>query len=70
VTDRSDATILTLRFADGRGKRLEIEPTANGPVLVERILTKGGDWRVAGEQELDTVAIENAEAISLSRHRG
>jgi len=59
MTDRGDATVVTLRYADGRGKRLEIEPRDDGRFeIVERILTKGGDWRPAGTTVADAVEIE------------
>jgi hypothetical protein len=60
MTDRGDATVVTLRFADGRGKRLTIEPRDDGCFEIEeRILTKGGDWRPAGTELAESVSIED-----------
>lgn len=59
MTDREDTRVLTLRYADGRGKRLEIEPREDGRYdVIERILTKGGDWKPAGTEIAASVAIE------------
>lgn len=63
MTDRSDVAVIVFRFADGRAKRLEIEPTTTGFVLEEAILTKGGDWHHAGDDELDDVLVENVETL-------
>jgi hypothetical protein len=62
VTDRTDAAVIVFRFADGRAKRLEIEPTTTGFVLEESILTKGGDWHHAGD-DLDDVLVENIDTL-------
>jgi hypothetical protein len=61
--DRADAAVIVFRFADGRAKRLEIEPAVNGFHLEESILTKGGDWHFAGDDELDDVLVENVETL-------
>jgi len=58
--DRTDATVITLRYADGRGKRLAIEPRDDGRhEIEERILTKGGEWRPVGTEIADAVHIED-----------
>jgi hypothetical protein len=60
MTDRGDATVVTLRYADGRGKRLEIERRDDDRFeIAERILTKGGDWRPAGTELAESVSIED-----------
>jgi hypothetical protein len=60
MTDGSDAAVVTLRFADGRGRRLEIEPRDDGRFEVaERVLTKGGEWRPTGTEIAETVSIED-----------
>jgi hypothetical protein len=60
MTDRSDARVLTLRFTDGRGKRLEIEPRDDGRFEVEeRVLTNGGEWRPVGTEITEAVDIED-----------
>lgn len=60
MTDCADATVVTLRFADGRGQRFEIEPRDDGRFEVEeRILTKGGDWKFAGSEPAESVSIED-----------
>jgi hypothetical protein len=60
MTDRSDTTVITLRFADGRGKRLELDPRDDGHVdVTERVLTKGGEWRAIGTDRARTVAIDD-----------
>jgi len=63
VTDHAAPAVLVFRFADGRAKRLEIEPTATGFVLEEAILTKGGDWHDAGDDELEDVILENVDVL-------
>jgi hypothetical protein len=60
MTGRDDATVVTLRFADGRGQRFEIEPREDGGFEVEeRILTKGGDWKFVGTEPAESVSIED-----------
>lgn len=62
--DRSDALVLTLRFADGRGQRLVVEPCSEDPrakhTLVDKRLTNGGSYRTASTDALDAVGVENA----------
>jgi len=60
MTDRADARVLTLRYADGRGKRLEIEPREDSRYdVTESVLTKGGDWRPIGTETAEAVAVED-----------
>jgi hypothetical protein len=60
MIDRADGTTLTLRFADGRGKRFEIDPRDDGRFAVtERVLTRGGDWRPVGTEIATAVGIDN-----------
>jgi len=60
MTDRSDGTTVTLRFVDGRGKRLEIEPRSDDRFAVtERVLTKGGEWRPVGTEIATALDIDN-----------
>jgi hypothetical protein len=60
MTDRADGTTVTLRFADGRGKRFEIEPRADGRfAVIERVLTRGGDWRPVGTEIATALDIDN-----------
>jgi hypothetical protein len=59
MTDRTDTRVLTVRYQDGRGKRLEIEPREDGHFdVTERVLTKGGDWRPVGTETAEAVNIE------------
>lgn len=63
-SDRSDALVLTLRFVDGRGQRLVVEPGSEDPrgehTLVDKRLTKGGTFDAKSSDPLDAIAVENA----------
>jgi len=60
--DRTEATVIALRFANGRGRRLEIDPRDDGRFeIAERILTKGGDWRPVGTELAESVAVETPD---------
>lgn len=62
VADRSEAVVITLRFADGRAKRLELEPRADGShELTERVLTKGGQFRPLGTEIVDSLSIDRPD---------
>jgi hypothetical protein len=59
--------VLTLRYAGGRGQRLEIEPGCEDPradyTLDEWTLTKGGAWKPAGAEAVTNVDLENVHAL-------
>jgi hypothetical protein len=62
--DRSDALVVTLRYAGGRGQRLIVEPGSDDPradhTLHEETLTRGGEFLPAGSDPVETIAIEGA----------
>lgn len=66
-SDRSDALVLTLRYAGGRGQRLEIEPGSEDPradyTLHEEILTRGEEFLPAGSDPVASVDLENAQLL-------
>jgi hypothetical protein len=68
MPDRSDALVLTLRYAGGRGQRLIIEPGSEDPraayTLDEAVLTKGGAWDPAGSEAVADVSIENPGLVA------
>jgi hypothetical protein len=72
MTDRSDTGRATIRYADGRGARLEIEPGSAHPegrfTVTESILTKGGDWKPTGTDDARAVAVERPGDATLRRH--
>jgi len=72
MTDRAEAGRITIRYADGRGARLEIEPGSDHPegrvTVTESILTKGGDWRPTGTDDARAVSVERPGDESLRRH--
>jgi len=60
MTDRS--AVLTLRYRDGRGHRLRIEPRSDGRHdVIEEIETKGEGFREVGVDVADQVAVESPE---------
>jgi hypothetical protein len=60
--DRSDATVVTLRYSDGRGQRLRIEPRSDGRHdVVEEVETRGDGFREVGHEVADQVAVESPE---------
>lgn len=60
--DRSDATVVTVRYGDGRAQRWEYEPRSDGRYdVTERVLTEGGTFRVVGEDIAETVDVETPD---------
>jgi hypothetical protein len=60
MTDRSDATVITVRSTAG-GTRYVFEPRSDGDhTMYEKTLTKGGDWRTVGKRIVSEVTVENA----------
>jgi len=72
MTDRSDAGRITIDYVDGRGARLEIEPGSEHPegrfTVVESILTKGGDWKPTGTDDVRGINIERPGDATARRH--
>jgi hypothetical protein len=72
MTDRSDARVVTVRYADGRGARLEIEPGSEHPEgrfsVTESILRKGGTWKPTGTDDARAVSIERPSDAATRRH--
>lgn len=59
MTDRSDATVLTIRSNAG-GTRYIFEPRSDGDyTMMEKTLTKGGHWRKVGKRIVSEIDIEN-----------
>lgn len=57
--DRSDATVVTLRYPDGRGERIVLEPRGDGTTdVVEKRLTKSGEYREVGHEVAESVSVE------------
>lgn len=69
--DSSDALVVTLRYAGGRGQRLEIEPGSEDPradhTLHERTLTKGGEWKAAGAENVTAIDVEGVVDATPAR---
>lgn len=50
---------VTLEYPDGRAARFEFSERDDGRVdVVEKTLTKGGDYRTVGHEVADHVAVE------------
>jgi hypothetical protein len=59
MTDRSDAIVVTISDTYDGGTRYVFEPRDGGGYeMVEKTLTKGGDWRTVGSKLVDSVEIE------------
>jgi hypothetical protein len=71
-SDRSQARVVTLRYVDGRGARLEVDRGSEHPearfTAAESILTKGGTWRATGTDDVRAVSIERPHDDTLRRH--
>jgi hypothetical protein len=58
MMDRSDAVVVTTKH-NGHGYRRVFEPRSDGRYdVVEKTLTKAGDWREVGYEVVDEVAVE------------
>lgn len=56
--DRTDATVITLRYRDGRGERIEIEPRGDGTHdVVEKTLQRDGTFREIGHDIAERVDV-------------
>ena len=50
---------LEVEYNDGRGERIEFSERPDGRVdVVEKALTKGGDYRTVGHEVADSVSVE------------
>lgn len=50
---------LEVEYNDGRGERIEFTERPDGRVdVVEKALTKGGEYRTVGHEVADSVSIE------------
>lgn len=59
MSDRSDATVVTLAYPDGRATRQVIEPRSDGRYdVVEKVRQKDGTFREVGHDIAERVAVE------------
>lgn len=57
--DRSDATVVTLRYPDGRATRTRLEPRSDGRTdVIEEVQQRDGTFREVGHDVAETVAVE------------
>jgi len=62
MTDRSNATVLTIRYRDGRGERYVLEPRDDGRTdVIEKRLQRDGTFREIGHQIATSVSVETRE---------
>lgn len=60
--DRSDATVVTIRYVDGRGERLILAPRSDGRTdVTEKRLCNDGTYREVRHELADRVHVETPE---------
>jgi len=72
MSDRLDDGRITIDYVDGRGARLKLEPGSDHPegryTVTEYYLTKGGEWRPTGTDDVRGINIERPGDAPLRRH--